>query len=478
MKLLVAGRLILIFEGFDEMANVANVEARLSHFRSLWQFGFPDSKIIFTGRPNLFFEDRELEIVFRPSERHGATSCNVLRLVPFNIQKIESSLRWADQSTRKEILNAAQSNVQILDIVARPSLLYIVAALWSELRALLVSGKVLSAQVIDRFIAHSYHRQAEKETRLGYMVLTTTERRYFHEGLAVYMGSKGATNQIIGDEMEAMIGRLYRSYPDDSHILPDVNFELECTPLKRRLADPERAIETIATDVRTHGILVDDPSRPSTFRFAHKSFYELLYAKSYACDLLNFEPAFYKAIRAALGENMGEIGKSGQIVRFLSEVIIEKFLDKRVDLSRPLALLLLRINVKNKVIEKLNFMFFIIFARLKTSKFFDFFYKILLMITTSLVLFGSWTLLENKIPFIIFFGITMTGLGIVVTGANHLMGWMNKWTETTAVLWAAVVLAVDEFRGNNLGQKEIELFIGRHSSARLLEEARVLLDKP
>jgi hypothetical protein len=62
--------------------------------------------------------------------------------------------------------------------------------------------------------------------------------------------------------------------------------------------------------------------------------------------------------------------------------------------------------------------------------------------------------------------------------SSYLGVWVSKWSETTPVLWAAVVLAIDESRGNNLGQKEIELFIGRHSSARLLEEARILLDKP
>jgi len=68
MKLLIAGKLIIIFEGFDEMANISNAEARIAHFRSLWMFAFPKSKIIFTGRRNLFFEDKELHIVFKGTD--------------------------------------------------------------------------------------------------------------------------------------------------------------------------------------------------------------------------------------------------------------------------------------------------------------------------------------------------------------------------------------------------------------------------
>jgi hypothetical protein len=221
-------------------------------------------------------------------------------------------------------LKAAAVSNQILDIVARPSLLYIVAALWQELRPLLAAGRLTSAQVIDRFISHSYQRQAEKERSLVFAVLTTSERRYFHEGLAVFMASRGTTNQISGPDMDTAVERLYRSYPDDSHILDNVFMEGAHPPLKKRLSDPETAIETIATDVRTHGILVNDLARRGTFRFAHKSFYELLFAKSYAYDLLGIEPMFYGAIRAAMDGRMGDIRGSGQIVRFFAEVLLGK----------------------------------------------------------------------------------------------------------------------------------------------------------
>lgn len=61
MKLLVAGRLFVIFEGFDEMAQVTDFEARLNHFRALWKFCYPKAKLIITGRPNFFLDDRELK---------------------------------------------------------------------------------------------------------------------------------------------------------------------------------------------------------------------------------------------------------------------------------------------------------------------------------------------------------------------------------------------------------------------------------
>jgi len=259
MKLLIAGKLIIIFEGFDEMANISNAEARIAHFRSLWMFAFPKSKIIFTGRRNLFFEDKELHIVFKGTDDSvSGHLCEVVHLCPFDQLKIKQSLRWMDTCSAEEIIAAASTNIQILDIVSRPSLLYIVASLWSDMRQLFNQGGISSAQVIDKFVMHSYARQEMKERTLGFMKLTKTERRYFHEGIAVYMASTGSTNQITASDLAAAIQRLYKSYPENSHISDTVLSETDRPPLRSRLPESEETIEMILTDVRTHGILVND----------------------------------------------------------------------------------------------------------------------------------------------------------------------------------------------------------------------------
>jgi hypothetical protein len=61
MRLLIAGRLLLIFEGFDEMALIGNMEARRKHFETLWKFCYPQNKILITGRPNFFLDDQEMK---------------------------------------------------------------------------------------------------------------------------------------------------------------------------------------------------------------------------------------------------------------------------------------------------------------------------------------------------------------------------------------------------------------------------------
>ena len=248
----------------------------------------------------------------------------MLQLRPFDINKIRTSLRWTGASTTEEVV-AAANNTQILEIVSRPSLLYIVATLWPELRSLFKSGRITSSEVIDKFIFHSYQRQAEKgKENPEFMRLSTTERRYFHEGLAVYMASQGTTNQIMNADLAAATERLYEAYPDDTHIADQIKFETDQQPLKKRLRDRKIALDVIGTDVRTHGILVNDPSRHDTFKFAHKSFYELLFGKAVAFYLLKTDAGFYGAIRHAMDDNMGNVEQSRDVMRFFSEVLVSK----------------------------------------------------------------------------------------------------------------------------------------------------------
>ena len=327
MKLLIAGRLVLVFEGFDEMANISDVEQRIDHFRKLWLFAYPNAKLAFTGRPNLFFQRKEIDVVFRGNAAGNESPCKVFHLKPFSSSQISESLRWLDVEKRDDILRVATSNSQLFDIVSRPSLLYIVGLLWTQLRDLL-AGTITSADVIGRFVEHSFKRQRDKEA-LGsppFMALTEGERRYFHEGIAYEMATMRAPNQITDTEFVGCIRRLYETYPKEGHLIQPGVDEKKLAPLETRLHgfDNDAAIDIIATDVRTHGILVNDLSRPSTYKFAHKSFFEYLAAKVAASQLLGQDRQFYGAIRAA-NEKQADLSQSREMLAFFGEIIVARF---------------------------------------------------------------------------------------------------------------------------------------------------------
>jgi hypothetical protein len=283
MKLLIAGRLLLILEGFDEMDLIGDMETRLNHFRTLWQFcDYPKSKMIITGRPNFFLDDNEMKLalgIHEPTLEHPY--CQALHLSPFTVDKIEESLRATNSQTRAEIVKLAKEDNKFREIVSRPSLLYIIATLWQREKLSQYKGRMNSAWVMGLFIRHSLVRQTAKVQDRKYpdfMALNSSEREYFMLGIATYMAVNELPNQITTQQLDEAVRLLLKYIPNSASAVDTMSNE-KSTPLRQRLLEDERqAIEYVKTDVRSCGLLVSDLSKSGTFMFAHKSFMEYLFA--------------------------------------------------------------------------------------------------------------------------------------------------------------------------------------------------------
>ena len=325
MKLLVAGRLLLIFEGFDEMADVADAEARRNHFRSLWRFCYPKAKILITGRPNLFLDDRELKAALGV-EKSTATGpyCQALRLKPFESQQIFESLRWAAVEVRDQIVQLAKQDENFRGVVSRPSLLYIVSRLWDSPELVARRANMSSALVIGLFIQHSYKRQTEKQRdNRRFMVLTEAERSYFLDGIAAYMAANDLQNQVTLEQFGAAIASLYRVIPKPEELSTGVSAlrEEEARSLNERLQDREDPLEAVKTDVGTYGILVQDFSRRNALRFPHKSFFEYLFANYVVQRLTGHDKMITSAIWAATNAEPEKIIDMPESLSFAGELI-------------------------------------------------------------------------------------------------------------------------------------------------------------
>lgn len=273
-----AGRLILIFDGFDEMDLVGDASLRLDHFRTLWEFSRErHSKILITGRPNFFLDqlERERSLNVRP-ESLDVPFTEVIYLAPFNAPKIGLALREFSPDVRKEIMElagAAETVSSFRDLISRPATLFLAANIWSGLRSIDNPNEMLSAVVIGRFIAQSYERQQKKRLK---SFLSVMEREYFTVGIALAAKAEsGFSNHISKRSFQRAIAKLIDSFPSDLSGYEPIN-EQGRSDLKDRLQDRELLIETVSTDVRSCGIIVTDLSQPDAFKFAHKSFFEYL----------------------------------------------------------------------------------------------------------------------------------------------------------------------------------------------------------
>ncbi len=279
------------------MAHASLYEDRIEHFKVLWQFAYDHSKILFTGRPNFFLDDEEMRNALGIAPRelgdlslsiNSGPHCQFIRLRPFTIEQIRISLeKWIASDVVEQIVEVASAGGQAAEIVSRPSLLHIVALLWTSENFRENPNEISSAKVIWQFILHSLRRQTQKsEEGLKFMFLTELERLYFMEGIAAFMGKGGFTNQILRPQFRESLRTLLQWFDPDISKMRTAQEPVDVRPLPQRIRDLDNPLEAIETDVRTYGVLVSDLSRSGALQFAHKSFFELLLARLSSFRLL------------------------------------------------------------------------------------------------------------------------------------------------------------------------------------------------
>jgi hypothetical protein len=324
MKLIVGGKILLILEAFDEMAEAGSLEARVGHFKSLWKFAYPNSKILITGRPNFFLDERELKAALGIEKASAAGAyCEALYLRFFREEQIAQGLKAFDDETKSQILQLARTDRQFATVVGRPSLLYAVSLLWKSENLVEKKG-INSAEILDLFIRNSYKRQSEKSRNDNqFMTLSPVEREYFHDGIAARMVASGINNQILLEQFRETVTKLYLAIPDALYRRQRLSDSSPTRPLSERMKDREKGNEEIATDVKAYGILVDDYSRASAIRFAHKSFFEFIFANFVSLTLSGTNQEEVGAITAATSvQTESIVGIPGSLI-FLGELLSE-----------------------------------------------------------------------------------------------------------------------------------------------------------
>lgn len=275
-----AGRILFIFDAFDEMDLVGESGLRFDNFRRIWEFARdPKSKIMITGRPNFFLDEREKQVSLNEVQRaEQGPYTQAFYLKPFSIDQTRDALRGFVPNIREgmcDFLNSGTASETFIDLVSRPSTLFLAANIWDELSKEQSLDDINSATVIRKFIDHSYERQQAKYPD---SFLSINEREYFMVGIAfgMLMETKFA-NTIENTKLVEIVRRLLDSFPEGLANFEPAS-EKKRDPLKERLSERTLLFETILTDVISCGILVNDLSRTGCFKFAHKSFFEYLVA--------------------------------------------------------------------------------------------------------------------------------------------------------------------------------------------------------
>lgn len=277
------GRLLLIFDGFDEMDLIGNDDIRKRHFKSLWGLAVPGSKIFLTGRPNYFLSPDEMKSALGLQAGSAQLPfCQGLFLLPFNQEQIMRALRSAGMSVRSGIerIITEKSSSSFLDLISRPSHLFLVGLIW-ETRELEKKYKNLtSAAIINEFLQNSFERQSDKGQRDPYFYLTPVEREYFMIGVASKMYKQGIT-VITHEAFHDAVIDLADLFPERLSAGNPVFLNIRNGKSVKEFArSDDNSLLAIINDVRTCGILVNDYAN-NGLMFSHKSFYDFLVAKFY-----------------------------------------------------------------------------------------------------------------------------------------------------------------------------------------------------
>jgi len=326
LKLHHYGKLLIIFEGFDEMELIGDYEIRVDHFRKLWGFSTPNSKLIITGRPNFFLNDNELKTLLRTSNEYkNQTYCEEIYLKRFSKNQIEKALRNTHPETKTDILsilNGQHEQSSFVDLLSRPASLFLTSIVWNERELSQFKNNINSALVIEEFLTHSYSRQNNKEIKSA---LSLHERAYFMQGIAIGMTlNNGYTNQITQGKLKEIILKLYKDFPEEI-TKQELNLKRYNKKLQKRF-DKRYNEETIFLDIRSCGVLVRDLATFDSFKFAHKSFLELLISNYITNSLIKkesdqgvLENLINNSISQAFNCNPKTLLKTSDIYKFIAE---------------------------------------------------------------------------------------------------------------------------------------------------------------
>ena len=211
LNLIQSGRATIIFEGFDEVQDAGLRYDRFEQFKALWEFSYPGTKIIFTGRPNFFLDTLERQTLLRASQAAsdaGHANSEVFALEFLGREEIAKALSKYLVNTVQEILAQCNSDPAFMEIAKRPSMLPVIGNQWSNIKTELSErGGITSAAIIEYFINFLYARKEADQDKLGeYQLLSRELRHYFTQRVAWKMMTERQKNTIDRHQFLQAVG--------------------------------------------------------------------------------------------------------------------------------------------------------------------------------------------------------------------------------------------------------------------------------
>ncbi len=188
------GKLLIFFDGFDEMARRTGARTAVDNFWELGKLVVPGSKVLLTCRTPYFRTHHEAERLLRgqasplPGGIEGGNyidlrdrpNFEIVHLEPFDDTDIQAVLRLRFPEQWQSHWEQVQRIYNLRDLARRPVLLDMIARTLPRLK----EGQTLNAARLYRVYTDLW---LEREKEKGRTLLSAADRRLFAEELAIEM---------------------------------------------------------------------------------------------------------------------------------------------------------------------------------------------------------------------------------------------------------------------------------------------------
>jgi WD40 repeat protein len=210
------GKLLILFDGFDEMANRINSQDAIDNFLALSKVIVSNSKAILTCRTEHFPTTGEIASIFE-GKKLASTQANVaaipkfeiLNLHPLSIDQIRQVL--TNRGATTDEIDLIISNSELYDLVKRPMMVDLVLAALPEISAAIIKGRRIDD--VARVYLHALKHKLAQDIKTNRTFTSMADKVFFlcelswamlpqHEFKLHYSQFPERLRDVFGDKIE------------------------------------------------------------------------------------------------------------------------------------------------------------------------------------------------------------------------------------------------------------------------------------
>jgi predicted NACHT family NTPase len=270
------GKLLLIFDGFDEMAARVNRQEMINNFWELAKIVVPGSKVILTCRTEHFPEVKEGRALLNAELKASTINFNertpqfeVLELEKFNDEQIQQVLSL---QSAPDVVELVMKNSHLLDLARRPVMTELILEALPDIEA----GKPVD---MSRVYLYAVRRKMERDIKADRTFTSMADKLYFLCELSWEM--------LSNDKMSLN----YREFPDRIRKLFGVAVQ------------EEKDLDHWHYDMMGQTMLIRNAD--GDYTPAHRSLLEFFVSYKFAAELGGMETDFLELARMRLDADSG-----------------------------------------------------------------------------------------------------------------------------------------------------------------------------